>query len=85
LWTSNGYDRDSVVKYFDVLETALESGNAVVDIRFPTSSQIYAALDEEVHNYLNETANGKLTEETMSRTRKEISERLGQKFLDNIL
>jgi hypothetical protein len=84
LWTSNGYDRDSVAKYFDVLETALESGNAVVDIRFPTSSQIYATLDEEVHNYLNETANGKFTEETMSRTRKEISERLGQKFLDII-
>ncbi|KAL3942529.1 MAG: hypothetical protein SGARI_000241 [Bacillariaceae sp.] len=84
LWESNGYDRESVMEYFDVLETALESDNAVVDIRFPTSSQIYALLDEEVHTYLNGTANGEYAEDDLSRVRKKISQRLGQQFQEII-
>lgn len=76
LWVSNGYQEESVVEYFDVISHALESENAVVDIRFPTSSSIYALLDEEVHDHLNFTLSGAIAEEDRGRARRDLSQSL---------
>jgi hypothetical protein len=82
LWTSNGYDRDSVINYFDGIYEALESDNVVVDIRFPTSSEIYNELDRAVHDFLNTTINGGafLPNASLARARKEIGDDLKEKF-----
>ncbi|KAL3921905.1 MAG: hypothetical protein SGILL_002499 [Bacillariaceae sp.] len=80
LYGENGYPRESVEAYFDVLNTALDSDNAVVDIRFPTSSELYALLDEEVHDYLNGTIHGDFSQEVLLRTRKDLTRRVGRQF-----
>jgi hypothetical protein len=80
LWVANGYNEESVIEYFAILYEALESENAVVDIRFPTSSSIYALLDEEVHDYLNETTHGLIAGDDLMRVRKETCRDLVQRF-----
>jgi competence protein ComGC len=84
LWVANGYHKESIVEYFDIIYEALESENAVVDIRFPTSSAIYARLDEEVHDYLNATTHGLWVGVDLARVRTEISQGLVQRFKEII-
>ena len=83
LWTSNGYDRDSVVDYFEGIKEALESENVVVDCRFPTSSLIYTELDKAVHDFLNITTNGNtasIANESLARARTKIGHDLKETF-----
>lgn len=84
LWTANGYHRTSLQSYFKVISTTLDSENAVVDIRFPESSSIYASLDETVHDYLNDTIHGRSSEKDLLHTRKEIEQELTRKFQEII-
>lgn len=84
LWVANGYYKESVEEYFGVIYEALESENAVVDIRFPTSSSIYALLDEEVHDFLNASTHGLLEGDDLIIARKELSQGLVQQFREII-
>lgn len=84
LWVENGYDREEVEDYFGVINTALMSENAVTDIRFPTSSAIYAVLDEEVHAYLQGTVAGTIPESDRQQARKDICDRVTEKFQEII-
>jgi 7 transmembrane sweet-taste receptor of 3 GCPR len=84
LWVDNGYRREGVEEYFEVINTALGSENAVTDIRFPTSSSIYAVLDEEVHAYLNGTITGSIPESDRKRARKATCMRIEEKFQEII-
>jgi len=80
LWRENGYDDMSVIEYFDVVSKALASKNAVVDIRFPISADIYQVLDEEVYTYLNETLMNNNSDSERTTVRKATSQRLTKKF-----
>lgn len=84
LWVANGYRREGVEEYFGVIKTALMSENAVTDIRFPTSSLIYAVLDEEVYTYLNGTMTGKIPESDRAQARKVACDRISEKFREII-
>jgi hypothetical protein len=84
LWVANGYNREDVEEYFGVIKTALMSENAVTDIRFPTSSLIYAVLDEEVHSYLNGTITGRISEADRDQARKDARHRVEEKFQEII-
>jgi hypothetical protein len=84
LWVANGYRREGVEEYFGVIKTALMSGNAVTDIRFPTSSLIYAVLDEEVYTYLNGTMTGRIPESDRAQARKVACDRVDEKFREII-
>jgi len=83
-WVDNGYDRSSVEAYFSVIREALNSDNCVTDIRFPSSSSIYALLDVEFHDYLNGTVSGQIPEASRPRVRKAICDRLTDKWRDII-
>lgn len=79
-WVENGYQQNAVEEYFSVISSALASENAVTDIRFPTSSEIYAALDEEVTSHLNRTTQEYLTDAEHIHARTEVLSRLQSQF-----
>ena len=45
-WLVQGYDFESTSEYFANIQESLTSRNCVTDIRFPSSSEIYALLDK---------------------------------------
>ncbi|KAG7368674.1 7 transmembrane sweet-taste receptor of 3 GCPR [Nitzschia inconspicua] len=83
-WVANGYHEEAVVDYFNVISEALESDNVVVDIRFPTSSEIYALLDLEVHDYLNATRQNVFSGDELSKARRDLSQSLARHFQEII-
>lgn len=83
-WVDDGYQQDSVESYFASIRKALESDNCVTDIRFPTSSSIYAVLDTEFHDYLNGTAVGEIPEAARPQVRKDICDRLERQWKEMI-
>jgi len=80
LWVENGYESSSVIEYFESITGALGSENAVTDIRFPISNDIYALLDKEVHSYLKATLTNTIPESKRATAREEIGDRLGKEF-----
>jgi hypothetical protein len=80
LWVDNGFEQDSVMEYFKSINGALGSENAVLDIRFPTSNDIYRLLDKEVFAYLNGTVTNTIPEAERSSTRQAIGDRLEAEF-----
>lgn len=80
LWTKNGYNQRSVIEYFNTISAALESKNAVLDIRFPTSTDIYQLLDSEVHDYLNGTVSNSIPEPERPNARVDVAERVTKEF-----
>ena len=45
-WLAQGFDEESTSEYFANIQESLTSTNCVTDIRFPSSSEIYALLDK---------------------------------------
>jgi hypothetical protein len=80
LWVEKGYQSSSVIEYFESITGALGSENAVIDIRFPISNDIYALLDKEVHSYLNATVSNTIPESERATAREEIGGRLKKEF-----
>lgn len=79
-WVDNGFEQGSVVEYFESINGALGSENAVLDIRFPTSNDIYRLLDQEVFAYLNGTVTNTIPESERSSTRQAIGDKLEAEF-----
>lgn len=46
LWINQGYEPGSTADYFSNIQESLTSENCATDIRFPSSSEIYALLDK---------------------------------------
>ncbi len=84
LWVAKGYERTSVEFYFATIKEALNSDNCVTDIRFPSSSAIYARLDAEFHDYLKRTVSGQIPEAIRPGVRKEICDRLANSWAATI-
>eukprot|EP00532_Pseudo-nitzschia_australis_P003360 CAMPEP_0168199872 /NCGR_PEP_ID=MMETSP0139_2-20121125/22709_1 /TAXON_ID=44445 /ORGANISM="Pseudo-nitzschia australis, Strain 10249 10 AB" /LENGTH=274 /DNA_ID=CAMNT_0008124999 /DNA_START=11 /DNA_END=832 /DNA_ORIENTATION=+ len=80
LWTKNGYETTSVIKYFNTISKALKSENAMADIRFPISTDVYQHLDNKAHHYLKRTATNNISESERSNAREAIADSLTKKF-----
>jgi len=48
-WEDQGYEAASTLEYLESIRYSLTSDNCVTDIRFPSSSEIYAVLDEGMY------------------------------------
>jgi len=80
MWVDNGFESGSVIEYFDTISRSIGSQNAVLDISFPISQDIYGLLDEEVHAYLNDTVTNKILESERPSARQAIGNRLEEGF-----
>jgi len=76
----NGYETTSVIKYFNTISKALKSENAMADIRFPISTDVYQHLDNKAHHYLKRTATNNISESERSNAREAIADSLTKKF-----
>jgi hypothetical protein len=54
-YVEQGYERATTALYVKSILYGLNHENVVIDIRFPTASQIMSILDFEFHDYLNAT------------------------------
>lgn len=80
MWVENGYDSNSVLEYFQSINGALGSENAVMDIRFPISNEFYGLLDKKVHSYVNGTVFNTIPESERATAREEITNQLDEEF-----
>jgi ABC-type glycerol-3-phosphate transport system substrate-binding protein len=79
-WVENGFEQGSVLEYFETINAALSSENAVMDIRFPLSFDIYSLLDSEIYTYLVGATTNVIPESERPSTRQTISDRLEKEF-----
>ena len=80
LYKDQGYESDTTVQYIETIRESLDSPNIVTDIRFPTSAEIYAVLDQEIHDYLNSTKHGLVSEAERPAKRRQVSESITKRW-----
>jgi len=80
LYVERGYEEAATKEFLSSYQFGLDSQNLVVDIRFPTASQLNAILDKEFHDYLNATVLGTIPEAERPIRRVEVSKSITQQW-----
>jgi 7 transmembrane sweet-taste receptor of 3 GCPR len=73
-----GYEKETSQQYIDTLMEGLLSPNVVVDIRVPTTNEIYTVLDEEFHDYLLQVKNKTFVPD--SAQRRAVADRINDRW-----
>ncbi|KAL7548596.1 hypothetical protein ACHAWF_011875 [Thalassiosira exigua] len=82
-WTSRGFDRQSTEEYKYAIESQLGSSNVVIDLRVPTATDLYDALDDVTTRYCNDTKWNRHEKDAAS-VREDLAAELASRWLEII-
>jgi 7 transmembrane sweet-taste receptor of 3 GCPR len=75
-----GYEVTATNEYLKAIKSGLDHPNAVIDIRFPTASDINALLDRDFHDHLNATLHGEIDASDLPSRRAQLAASLTNKW-----
>ena len=83
-YASRGYEAEAAQEYLDTIREDLDSENVVLDLRFPTGFDLYAAMDLELHDHLNQTRLGLIPPNQRATRRQSLATRIETKWKETI-